>query len=649
MILTRVWYLFLVIAAVAGLALAMVAVRVIDERSEEAIGDGLRRDRFELEAILKLDARSRIDAIAPLAADGAVRTALREATGRRAEAPIDAAVRTRLTNRLTELNRQLEGMSGDLLIAVDANGIIVAQIGGGRPPEGAGLGAFPLVRRALDGYVRDDVWILDTELFRMAARPVIDGQYVGAIIHGKRIDSGFAQLLSTRLVGASVGFFFRDRILASAMADPTQIPGSASPPTQGDMAAPLAEVLAQPDLAQGERTDPVAMPTGGLAVYSLLVGSAAHAQAGYVIARPIAALGAPSAILEIPTAEDWAALPWALLAGLGVLALLIAMLFVWLERDRPLGKFRLATQRLAKREVDKLIPTEFAGPLRGAAANVNEALEKIHESAASSPKRKPANLDDILGPVPEQSSPAFFGFAGGTSSNAEAEIPAAPPPSSAGAPASAATASSAEKPAVVVPPPAAAPPKPPGPPPAGAKPPAPPPPTAAKPAAPPAAPPPAAAAAAPSGDGAKPRAPAANPSQAFGGTLLGLPAEPGASGGVGPIQAPRIVQPPPPENDEDEEGATMVARVPEELLAKSAAAASENEAEEAHFREVYDQFVATKKQCGEAVAGLTYGKFVVTLRKNREQIVKRHDAAKVRFTVYVKDGKAALKATPIRD
>lgn len=55
-----------------------------------------------------------------------------------------------------------------------------------------------------------------------------------------------------------------------------------------------------------------------------------------------------------------------------------------------------------------------------------------------------------------------------------------------------------------------------------------------------------------------------------------------------------------------------------------------------------------KEQCGEPTKGLTYDKFVVTLRKNKEQIVSKHGAANVRFTVYVKDGKAALKATPVR-
>ena len=105
----------------------------------------------------------------------------------------------------------------------------------------------------------------------------------------------------------------------------------------------------------------------------------------------------------------------------------------------------------------------------------------------------------------------------------------------------------------------------------------------------------------------------------------------------------------PAEDDDEDEGATMVARVPEELLAQSASHALGGDDEDKHFREVYQQFVDTKKQCGEPTAGLTFDKFVVTLRKNRDQIVNRHGARKVRFTVYVKEGKAALKATPIRE
>ncbi|NMB75435.1 MAG: hypothetical protein GYA21_09955 [Myxococcales bacterium] len=111
---------------------------------------------------------------------------------------------------------------------------------------------------------------------------------------------------------------------------------------------------------------------------------------------------------------------------------------------------------------------------------------------------------------------------------------------------------------------------------------------------------------------------------------------------------------------------TVIAQVPDELLRVSAtkeapeppraqvglprppiggAAAS---AEDAHFREVFEQFLKTKKQCNETLAGLTVDKFVEKLRKNAAELKARYNCQSVRFQVYVKAGRAALKATPVK-
>jgi hypothetical protein len=68
-----------------------------------------------------------------------------------------------------------------------------------------------------------------------------------------------------------------------------------------------------------------------------------------------------------------------------------------------------------------------------------------------------------------------------------------------------------------------------------------------------------------------------------------------------------------------------------------------------YFNQVFEQFVAVKKSCGEPTAGLTYTKFSEKLVKNREDLMAKTGCKEVRFTVYVKDGKAALKATPVKD
>ncbi len=68
-----------------------------------------------------------------------------------------------------------------------------------------------------------------------------------------------------------------------------------------------------------------------------------------------------------------------------------------------------------------------------------------------------------------------------------------------------------------------------------------------------------------------------------------------------------------------------------------------------YFKQVYDQFVAVKQSCNEPTSGLTYQKFTEKLIKNRDDLMAKTGCKDVRFTVYVKDGKAALKATPVKD
>ena len=64
---------------------------------------------------------------------------------------------------------------------------------------------------------------------------------------------------------------------------------------------------------------------------------------------------------------------------------------------------------------------------------------------------------------------------------------------------------------------------------------------------------------------------------------------------------------------------------------------------------VYDEFIRTKRECGEPTDGLTFEKFQQTLKKNRDALMQRHGCKRVKFSVYVKEGRASLKATPVRD
>jgi hypothetical protein len=80
-----------------------------------------------------------------------------------------------------------------------------------------------------------------------------------------------------------------------------------------------------------------------------------------------------------------------------------------------------------------------------------------------------------------------------------------------------------------------------------------------------------------------------------------------------------------------------------------AATNERGESDEKDWRAVFEEFLRTKAQCGEPTDGLSYEKFVEKLRKNRDALVQSHGCKRVKFTVYVKEGRASLKASPMRD
>jgi hypothetical protein len=78
------------------------------------------------------------------------------------------------------------------------------------------------------------------------------------------------------------------------------------------------------------------------------------------------------------------------------------------------------------------------------------------------------------------------------------------------------------------------------------------------------------------------------------------------------------------------------------------AAASEETPRDEHYREVYQRFVEVRVECGETTDDLTYDKFITKLGQSRDAVMSKHPCTDVRFQVYVKNGKAALKATPVK-
>jgi hypothetical protein len=106
-----------------------------------------------------------------------------------------------------------------------------------------------------------------------------------------------------------------------------------------------------------------------------------------------------------------------------------------------------------------------------------------------------------------------------------------------------------------------------------------------------------------------------------------------------PFPAPpapvRVAAPPPP---------------PVRVAAKPALPVSNGQDPDyAHFSQVFEEYLALRQKCGESVVGLSLDKFAAKLQSNRDQLISKHGCKSAQFTVYEKDGKAAIRAIPVRD
>jgi hypothetical protein len=611
--LSRLWYLVLALAVGGALAGAFLNKSAASREAEFQLEEQLRRDRIEAELWMRLDARLRLDALATIAVEPEVRQTLRSSSGR-AGTP-GTVVRKRLSQKLNELNTKLEEGKGDLVFALDAEGEVVATLDKNAMGSER-LNKMPLVQDALRGFMRDDVWVYNGEVYRMAARPVFDGgRYVGAVVHGMHIRDELAKRLGSKLPNASLVFFFRDRLIASHV-------GGANAPSSAElkngMAAALAEMAASEGSVEvGERTRVIG---------SSIRGGAAHAQVGYLIGRRGSTVGL-GGLFANTFKEDVASLPWLVVVGIPLLLLLLGLFLLYLEHDKAVKILRKASESLAKSELGSLPEGQLRRHYRKIAENLNVALRAGVGFKEDASKRATVDLDQILSTTRDSTDTGYFGFGAEAPTAKQVSLdepepevkPAlAPPPT---APLKPAAASAKE--ALPTAPPNGTP--------------------TARP------------------NGAPATRPQRSPSSRPKRGPSSWPARAPSSRhqAVATVRhsednlTPAPDDPPTRPNailddyagfDEPEEN-TQIKHVPQELIEASAPAV---QGEEIHFREVFEQFVAMQKECGAPVNGLTFDKFVRKLHAARDQVMKRHNAPAVHFTVYVKEGRAALKASPVK-
>jgi hypothetical protein len=69
---------------------------------------------------------------------------------------------------------------------------------------------------------------------------------------------------------------------------------------------------------------------------------------------------------------------------------------------------------------------------------------------------------------------------------------------------------------------------------------------------------------------------------------------------------------------------------------------------EAQMQEIYQRFLETKQACGESTESTTFERFLAKVEQNRQALLAQPGVKDVQFSVYIKDGKAALKAKVVR-
>jgi Double sensory domain of two-component sensor kinase len=592
--LSRGWLILVSLLAALATAAALLAPRPLGDELDVETGRRLERAQQATALFLKVNARQWMDTVAHDATDAVLVNGLVEAT----KGPADLGILHKTVQE--RLRAFAEKSKVDLVLATDAKGRVVARAGVDDGVYKDFVEGFPLVADALRGLRGDDTWSLDGKLYRVAASPVIataPGKYAGTLVMGQEVGPALAQSLATYF-GVDVAFLLRGRLIASSTALPVaqQLPLSAS-----EQAAVVAKDGRSPLLTLG------AGDGRYLAVLAPFAGEAAGHGALYAVLAARPPTESVTGLMARLISTDPKTLPWSSLAPVGaglVVGLLIGLLLLRIEFGSPLKKLVRDTQSLARGELPRIQDALHPGLLGQVARAVNTTLDRLGSHPAT-PQPPPLSRRHVPTPTsvesPRGKADRLFDL-GAQPPNTAPTMPDLP--SSRGTPLPA-----------PLPPPIH------------------------------------------SGDEYTPSVPTTVKTGKEGPDYVDAP--PGRAGArpAASLGALKL--------DEDEEQTTVAAKSTyPSALAMAEMAQTDSQAVttlgpppqpepdlsdpiEAELHAVFTEFLETKQRCGEPTEGVTYDKFAEKLRANRATLIAKYSCKTVKFQVYIKDGKAALKATPV--
>lgn len=549
---SKIWFFLTAVIAAAAITVALMLPR---PAQRQRLADERQRVITACDVInilLGTNARSRVDLAGTFArSEIDVAAVLAPAT---LSDGISAEANQTARTVATQLLDSTTGDKPDFVILVDAHGRVVARVGIHNDRYGDTLAGYFLVDDALDGYVRDDLWILDETLYLVAAAPVFGNRWAGAVIIGHAMDQELAKRLVGQL-GVHLVVYANNQPVATT--NPVSIHDEA---VRQYAKLSSAETPVAQDCRNSEAFDIVTGSETYTALVARMPGEAGQQGAFFsvFVERP-AALGL-GGTLDAVTRDDigFGSFPWILL-GVGLIAALgIGIGLMIIEVDRPVRRLSNDTVKLAQGSAERLEDERHRGHYGSIARSVNIYIDKVKREARPAPAPSPAALPPVT-PAYTPPPPSEFKF------------------------------------------------------------------TDSKPR--------------PAGPGGAPGLPGAPPPAA--------PASPGpglAGGLPGAPPMPQGAPPPPPRvRERSHSGITAI----EDVLAPGAAESGEISLVDDSFRTLFEEFIALKRECGESTANLSYEKFASKMRASRDSLMAKHGCEEVRFQLYVRDGRAAVKAKPV--
>ncbi len=588
MIASRFWIGVLGLGLAFAVLVLELAVSMHDRLGMRMVSEGLAADSRVVSWYLKNSAREDAAQLIRFAANDAVARSLASASRASDPSDIDGASRRQLKATLSKIAAEMPKDEGfDAIFAVAQSGEVIAHIGFDQAVGSPDfeLGGYPVVADALHGYVRDDTLLFD-RLYRVVARPVEFevGQLPAGAIVGAHVVDDAFAAELSERTGAAVAFYASGRRQAAGM------PSGVNHVGLDQLVTDLPSLADDKSYEDKGRSDVHELADGMAVVYARLPGEAWQLGAGYAVARQGYKIGGLFGVLSQADSKDKDAVNALRLIAVAVGAIGIGLLLSMWEYNGPLKSFRRQVKALSAGSAARFAVEKLRAPFRQVALDLNLGLDRIARAGGGEEAPISIGFEQMFGDSKSQPSMSAFGVP-------PSVAPAAPAP--------------AEPP--ILPSPGQV--------------------TAASPPRRPARPAPAAMAPAP--------AVAAPVEPAFGvfagGTVSGMGAFSPPSPRLEPSypNVPAPFEPPVPNG-------------PAPHMAQADAVNGTPHEVEPEWTQVYQDFVRIKQDCGEAVEGFTFERFTQTLRKNRDTLMREHGVQHVQFSAYVKQGRAALKAKPVR-